>query len=64
MGAWVGAGVGVGAAVGRGVAVGDGVGAAVGSENLDGIFQNAYDFPIQIDASAQDGALFIAIRKA
>lgn len=41
-----------------------GVDAAVGSENLDLIFQNAYDFPIQIDASAQDGALFIAIRKA
>lgn len=41
-----------------------GVDAAVGNEKLDLIFENAYDFPIIIDASAQDGALFIAIRKA
>lgn len=41
-----------------------GVDAAVGNEKLDLIFQNDYAFPIHIDASAKDGALFIAIRKA
>lgn len=41
-----------------------GVDAAVGSPQLDLIFQNDFPFPIRIQASAQDGALFIAILKA
>lgn len=40
-----------------------GVDAAVGNTALDLVFTNAYDFPIRIDASAQDGALYIAILK-
>lgn len=40
-----------------------GVDAAVGNENLDLVFQNAFPFPIRIDASAQDGALYISIYK-
>lgn len=41
-----------------------GVDAAVGNKNLNFIFRNDYDFPIRIDASAQDGALYIAIWRA
>ena len=37
-----------------------GVDAAVGNKALNLVFRNDYDFTIRIDASAQDGALFIA----
>ena len=40
-----------------------GVDAAVGAKNLDLIFSNAFDFPIQIDSTAQNGALCVCIRK-
>ena len=38
--------------------------AAVGSSNLNLIFRNDYDFPIRVDASAQDGALYISMWRA
>ncbi len=38
-----------------------GVDAAVGSDNLDLIFRNEYDFSVRVEASAQDGALFICM---
>ena len=38
-----------------------GVDAAVGSKILNFKFRNDYDFPVRIDAHAQDGALYIAI---
>ena len=41
-----------------------GVDAAVGNSTLNFRFRNDYPFPIRIDASAQDGALTIAIYKA
>ena len=41
-----------------------GVDAAVGNSTLNFRFRNEYPFPIRIDASAQDGALTIAIYKA
>ncbi len=41
-----------------------GVDAAVGSPDLNLVFQNDFDFPIRIFARAQDGALFIAFYKA
>ncbi|MBR5108719.1 MAG: VanW family protein [Clostridia bacterium] len=41
-----------------------GVDAAVGNSALNFRFRNDYPFPIRIDASAQDGALTIAIYKA
>lgn len=40
-----------------------GMDAAVGNDNINLIVQNNYDFPIRIEASAQDGALYIAIWK-
>lgn len=40
-----------------------GVDAAVGNETLNLIFRNDYDFPITIDATVQNGALCICIRK-
>lgn len=41
-----------------------GVDAAVGNKNLNFIFRNDYDFPVRLDASAQDGALYIAVWRA
>ena len=41
-----------------------GVDAAVGSKTLNFKFRNDYDFPVRIDAHAQDGALYIAIYRA
>jgi len=41
-----------------------GVDAAVGSETLDLSFVNLLDFPVRIEASAQDGVLYIALIKA
>ena len=41
-----------------------GVDAAVGSSSLNFRFRNDYAFPVRIDASSQDGALYIAIYKA
>lgn len=41
-----------------------GVDAAVGNSALNFVFRNDYDFPVHIDASAQDGALYIAIWRA
>lgn len=41
-----------------------GVDAAVGTESIDLVFQNSFPFPIRIDASAQDGVLYISIYKA
>ena len=41
-----------------------GVDAAVGNSTLNFVFRNDYDFPVRIDASAQDGALYIAIWRA
>ena len=41
-----------------------GVDAAVGNSTLNFRFRNDYPFPIRIDASAQDGALTIAIYRA
>ena len=38
-----------------------GVDAAVGNKTLNFKFRNDYDFPVRIDASAQDGALYIAL---
>ena len=38
-----------------------GVDAAVGNKNLNFIFRNDYDFPVRIDASSQDGALYMSI---
>ena len=38
-----------------------GVDAAVGNKTLNFKFRNDYDFPVRIDASAQDGALYIAV---
>jgi len=40
-----------------------GVDAAVGNDNLNLLIRNDYDFPIRVEASAQDGALFICIWK-
>lgn len=40
-----------------------GVDAAVGTDYLDLRFRNDFDFPITIDATAQNGALCICIRK-
>lgn len=41
-----------------------GVDAAVGNSTLNFIFRNNYSFPVRIDASSQDGALYIAIWRA
>ncbi len=41
-----------------------GVDAAVGNASLNFRFRNDYDFPVRIDASSQDGALYIAIYRA
>ncbi len=41
-----------------------GVDAAVGSSNLNLVYRNDYDFPIRVDASAQDGALYISMWRA
>ena len=41
-----------------------GVDAAVGATNLNLIFADAFDFPIEIDSTAQNGALCVCIRKA
>lgn len=41
-----------------------GVDAAVGSDSLNLRFRNDYPFPIRIDASSQDGALYIAVYRA
>ncbi len=41
-----------------------GVDAAVGSTSLNFRFRNDYPFPVRIDASSQDGALYIALYKA
>lgn len=41
-----------------------GVDAAVGATNLNLIFADAFDFPIEIDSTALNGALCICIRKA
>lgn len=41
-----------------------GVDAAVGNDSLDLCFQNDYPFPVRIDASCQDGVLFIALKKS
>lgn len=38
-----------------------GVDAAVGNVTLDLIFRNDYDFPVRIEASSQDGVLYIAM---
>lgn len=40
-----------------------GVDAAVGNESLDLEFRNDFGFPVRVDASAQDGALYIAVVK-
>ena len=40
-----------------------GVDAAVGNDNLNLRIRNDYDFPIRVEASAQDGALFMCIWK-
>lgn len=40
-----------------------GVDAAVGSESLDLVFKNRFDFAIRIEASAHDGMLYIAMLK-
>ncbi len=40
-----------------------GVDAAVGTDSLNLRIRNDYDFPIRVEASAQDGALFICIWK-
>ena len=41
-----------------------GMDAAVGNADLDLAFENRYPFPVRIEASAQDGALFVAVYKA
>ncbi len=41
-----------------------GVDAAVGSSTLNFRFRNDYPFPVRIDASSQDGALYIALYRA
>lgn len=41
-----------------------GVDAAVGSPTLDLRFRNDFGFPLRIEATARDGVLFIAMRKA
>lgn len=41
-----------------------GVDAAVGNSELNFRFRNDYPFPVRIDASSQDGALYIAIYRA
>ena len=38
-----------------------GVDAAVGNSALNLIYRNDYDFPIRVDASAQDGALYMSM---
>ena len=38
-----------------------GMDAAVGNNALNLIYRNDYDFPIRVDASAQDGALYISM---
>lgn len=40
-----------------------GVDAAVGNENINLVVKNSYDFPIRVEASAQDGALYIVVWK-
>ncbi len=40
-----------------------GVDAAVGNDSLNLLIRNDYDFPIRVEASAQDGALFMCIYK-
>ena len=40
-----------------------GVDAAVGNDSLNLVIRNDYDFPIRVEASAQDGALFMCIFK-
>lgn len=40
-----------------------GVDAAVGNDTLNLIITNSYDFPIRIEANAQDGALFMCVYK-
>ncbi len=41
-----------------------GVDAAVGSPTLNLVFRNDFAFPVRIEASAQDGVLFISMHKA
>ena len=41
-----------------------GVDAAVGNSALNLIYRNDYDFPIRVDASSQDGALYISMWRA
>lgn len=41
-----------------------GVDAAVGNDELNFRFRNDYPFPVRIDASSQDGALYIAVYRA
>ena len=41
-----------------------GVDAAVGNKTQNFKFRNDYPFPIRIDASSQDGALYISVYKA
>ncbi len=41
-----------------------GVDAAVGNESINLVVKNLYDFPIRVEASAQDGALYIVLWKA
>jgi vancomycin resistance protein YoaR len=40
-----------------------GVDAAVGNDSLNLRIRNDYDFPVRVEASAQDGALFMCIWK-
>lgn len=40
-----------------------GVDAAVGNETIDLIFRNDYPFAVRIEASAQDGVLFVALHR-
>lgn len=40
-----------------------GVDAAVGSDTLDLVFQNDFDYPVRIEATAKDGALCILVIK-
>ncbi len=41
-----------------------GVDAAVGSDTLNFIFRNDYTFPVKMDCSAQDGALYVSFWQA
>jgi vancomycin resistance protein YoaR len=38
-----------------------GVDAAVGNDYLNLVIRNDYDFPVRVEASSQDGALFMCI---